>query len=70
MKSKKDKRAIEVLTKELNENIYVNMKARILGRYYGEQDAKFAEMLRSGMIVTDYRAGEDWDFPEFNWITT
>jgi hypothetical protein len=49
----KTKRAIEVLTTELDDVIYVNMKERIQGRYYGEQAARFDELVRKGIIVNE-----------------
>ena len=48
---KRKNRAIEVLTSELDEVIYVNMKARIEGHYYGEKAAKFDDLVRRGVIV-------------------
>lgn len=53
MGANKKKRAIEVLTKELDETIYVNMKARIQGRVLGEQAARFEQLVRKGMIVRE-----------------
>lgn len=53
MGNNRKKRAMEVLTKELNEVIYVNMKERILGRITGEQDARFERLVRSGVIVRE-----------------